>query len=79
MEKIPSKDRPEWRKIVTGELHFEFQSFALQMKINQIKRFIEFGSISVDDGVDELYRLCKKYSVATGNDIKKVFSTNKTI
>ena len=73
MEKIPSKDRKEWRDIVTGELHFEFESFALQMKINQIKRFIEFGTKTIDDGVDELYTLCEKYSVATMKDIKRVF------
>jgi hypothetical protein len=58
---------------VRGELNYNFQNFALQMKVSHLAMHIKSGKITEAQAIDELYALCEKYSLSVANDIKKIF------
>jgi len=72
---IPPKERPEWAKLVTGELHHEFSNYVLQMKIYQMRKDIAANKINLDTAVDTLYNLCAKYALAVQPDCKTIFKS----
>jgi len=74
MENIPSKDRPEWKNLLSAESNIELNNFVLQMKITQAKKDIKKGKKSIDKAIDEIYSLCLKYALAVKQDINMVFN-----
>ncbi|MBL6449067.1 hypothetical protein JMN32_22335 [Fulvivirga sp. 29W222] len=70
---IPSKEREEWRKLVTGLLDHKFQNFVLQMKTAEYQSKISSGELPLEKAIDELHQLCEKYVVAVQSDFKKIF------
>ncbi len=72
---IPSKSRPEWAKLITGEIKHEFKNYVLQLRIYQIRKDIEHGRTTVDKSLDSLYDLCMKYSLAVRADFKEIFKS----
>lgn len=72
---IPPKSRPEWRKLITGEIQYEFKNYVLQLRIYQIRKDIEHGRTTLDKSIDQLYDLCRKYSLAVQADFKEIFKT----
>jgi len=69
MIQIPSKDRKEWRDLLTGQINVPLKNFFFQMKITQAKKLVEKGKITVEDAVDEIYNLCVKFSKAKYMDV----------
>jgi len=70
---IPSKDRVEWRLIVTGKLDYKFSNLVLQMKSTEYAQSIQGGEIDSKKAIDELHDLCSKYSLAVREDLIKIF------
>ena len=74
METIPDKNKPEWRYLLTDKINVKIENFVLQMQIDQTKRAIKSSKISLEEGVDKIYNLCCKYSLAVKNDMKSIFN-----
>lgn len=72
---IPPKSRPEWRKLITGEISHEFKNYVLQLRIYQMRKDIQRGKVSIESSIDELYELSSKYSLAVQADFKEIFKT----
>jgi ribosome maturation protein Sdo1 len=70
---IPDKQRPEWRDLVKGDLYCNFNNYVLQLKVNQISKEVNNGKIEIEDAVDQIFGLCKKYEKAVQTDMKKIF------
>ena len=70
---IPPKDRAEWELIVTGKIEYKFRNFVLQMKSADYKRLIDENTMSVEEAIDDLYKLCEKYTIAVQVDFKAIF------
>lgn len=72
---LPDKTRKEWKQLVTGEKQFSLKNFVLQMKVAQTAKDIKKGRISVEEAVNDIYTLCKKYDKAVGKDVETIFNT----
>ncbi|MBQ9469396.1 MAG: hypothetical protein IJU72_00415 [Bacteroidales bacterium] len=72
---IPPKNRPEWAKLVSGEIDHEFQNYVLQLRIYQLRKDIAAGKLTIQKAVDDLFLLCSKYMLAVQPDCKKIFKT----
>lgn len=72
---IPPKTRPEWSKIISGDISHEFKNYVLQLSIYQMRKDISKGKITINRAVDDLYNLCNKYSLAVQSDLKAIFKT----
>ena len=70
---IPPKEREEWEQIVTAKVEHRFQNFVLQMKSADYKRQIEENTMSIEEAIDDLYKLCEKYAIAVQKDFKVIF------
>lgn len=70
---IPDKTRPEWRKLVKGEIDCQFKNYVLQLKVTQISKEIQEGETDVESAVDQIFTLCKKYEKAVTTDMKQIF------
>ncbi len=75
MKTIPSKDRKEWRLLLTGDLNVSLKNFFFQMKVTQAKNQVMSGKIDIDEAVDEIYQLCHKFRKAKfmDEDLNKIF------
>jgi hypothetical protein len=71
----PPKSRPEWGKLITGEIPYIFKNYVLQLRIYQVRKEIEQGKTTVEKSIDLLYDLCQKYSLAVEADLKEIFKT----
>lgn len=72
---IPPKNRVEWRKLLTGQISYEYKNYVLQTKTYQMRKDIEAGKISIQQAVDNLYLLCSKYALAVQFDFKQIFKS----
>lgn len=72
---IPPRTRPEWAKIISGDISHEFKNYVLQLSIYQMRKDITKGKITITRAVDDLYNLCSKYSLAVQLDLKEIFKT----
>ncbi len=72
---IPSKNRLEWKQIVTGELQHNYSNFVLQMKVHQANKDVSSGKKTVNNAISEIYDICLKYSLAVQTDCKLIFKT----
>lgn len=72
---IPSKSREEWKKIITGEIEHSYKNYVLQMKIHQIRKEISYENKTINQAIDDLYKLCTKYALAVQPDFKEIFKT----
>lgn len=72
---IPPRDRIEWEKIVTGKIEHQYSNFVLQMKVHQACKDVTSDKVSIDDAVDALFEICKKYTLAVQADCKTIFKT----
>ncbi|MBN1117479.1 MAG: hypothetical protein JXA77_09760 [Bacteroidales bacterium] len=75
---LPDINRPEWGKLIKGEINPDLSSFSLKMKINSSRQFYKMGRLKLEDAVKELHELCVKYEKIYAADLEKVF-TAKTI
>jgi copper chaperone CopZ len=73
--KVPSKDRKEWRQLVTGELDISFSNFFYQAKILQARTEIKRGKLSVDEAVEQIYDLTTQFCEAkyVSDDVENIF------
>jgi len=80
MKTIPSKDRKEWRLLLTGDLNVSLKNFFFQMKVTQAKNQVMSGKIDIDEAVDEIYQLCHKFRKAKfmDEDLNKIFGDDIT-
>jgi len=72
---IPPKDRPEWEKMITGEIEHSYINYVLQARTYQMRKDIASGRLTIQEAIDELYKLSSKYSLAVQNDFKLIFKT----
>lgn len=70
---IPDKSRPEWKQMVLGEIEHEYRNYVLQLKITQLGKSLAKNKITTDQAIDEIRKLCLKYSLAVMSDLKKIF------
>ena len=72
---IPPKNRPEWRKMVRGEIEHNFKNYVLQIHLHQLTQDIESGRISEENAIEQIYNLCKKYKLVVKDDFTQIFKT----
>ncbi len=72
---VPPKNRPEWRKLVRGEIVHKFRNYILQINIYQSQKDIADNKITEGQAIDSLYELCSKYVLAVQLDLKEIFKT----
>lgn len=72
---IPPITRPEWTKLITGDIQYEFKNYVLQLRIYQLRKDISYGRTNIDKAVKDLYDLCLKYSLAVQADFVEIFKT----
>ena len=73
MEIIPKKNRPEWRKLLTGQLDVQIENFVLQMQVDNTRRAINSSKMTVEQGIDKIHELCVKYTLAVKSDMNTIF------
>lgn len=75
MIKIPSKQRKEWKDLVTGHLVIEFSNFFFRMKVEQTKNLISQGKITTSNAVNNLYKTCIELAKTRdiSDDIEMIF------
>ncbi len=75
MKTIPSKDRKEWRLLLTGDLNVPLKNFFFQMKVTQAKNQILSGKVELEEAVEEIYELCQKFRQAKymEEDLDRIF------
>lgn len=75
---IPSKDRKEWRMLLTDDLNFSLKNYFFQMKVTQARNQILKGSTTIDIAVNEIHALCSKFNTANNllNDLESIFGLN---
>ncbi len=72
---IPPKDRPEWAKMINGELEHNFRNYVLQTRTYQLRKSVTNKQITMQKAINELYELCSKYALAVQADFKIIFKT----
>ncbi len=70
---IPEKTRPEWAKIITGEIEHKYENYVFQTKIHQLRKDVKAEKVSIDDAVSDLYELCLKYAASVKSDLLQIF------
>jgi hypothetical protein len=72
---IPSIDREEWKKMITGEVVHNYRNFVLQLQLSQARKDVSTGKISLDEAVSKIHELCSKYAPSVKNDFMQIFKT----
>lgn len=72
---IPPKNRPEWRDIVTGKTDHYFSNYVLRMKSHKFATKIRDGEMTIEEAVDDVYELARKYSRSVERDFVEIFKT----
>ncbi len=70
---IPEKTRPEWVKIITGEIEHKYENYVFQTKIHQLRKDVKAEKVTIDDAVNDLYELCVKYAASVKSDLLQIF------
>jgi len=70
---VPVIERPEWRKLVRGEISHNFQNYVLQMKVHQTVQQVKDAKLTELQAISDLHNLCNKYALAVQNDLKSIF------
>ncbi len=70
---IPSIKRKEWRELLLRPDTPNLTSHSLRLKLNGIKRKIQSGSISQEQGIRELYNECRKNYELYRSDLHRIF------
>jgi len=65
---LPSKNRQEWRDLLNGDLNVPLKNYFFQMKVTQARNQIKTGKFSLEEEVDNIYALCKKFIKAKNMD-----------
>jgi len=81
MNKIPDKERLEWKKLILGELKVPLKNFFFQMKVTQLRSLLKKNEITLEDAVNDIYNLCLKFSNAKNmsSDIEAIFGSDIVI
>ncbi len=76
---LPSKSRQEWRDLLNGNLNVPLKNYFFQMKVTQARNQIKTGKFSLEEEVDNIYALCKKFIKAKNmdTDLAKIFGANE--
>jgi len=72
---IPDRKRPEWKGIVTGKIKHKYSNYVLQTKVHQLQKSVIYKRITVETAVNDLYKLCSKYSLVVQKDFLEIFKT----
>jgi len=72
---IPDKNRPEWKKMISGEIEHQFKNFVLQKTIYQMRQEISQNRLTYAQAIDQVYELCTKYALAVQLDVKEIFKS----
>jgi len=70
---VPVIERPEWRKLVRGEISHNFQNYVLQMIVHQTVQQVKDAKLTELQAISDLHNLCNKYALAVQNDLKSIF------
>lgn len=70
---VPVIERPEWRKLVRGEISHNFQNYVLQMIVDQTVQQVKDAKLTELQAISDLHNLCNKYALAVQNDLKSIF------
>ncbi|NJK84618.1 MAG: hypothetical protein HC906_00170 [Bacteroidales bacterium] len=71
---VPDKKKPEWKDLITGNSNHKISSFSLQMKINSLRLVYQYGKITIDQAVEDLYQTCQKFERIYQHDIDTIFN-----
>jgi len=72
---VPPIDRPEWKKMITGEIEHSYKNYVLQLQSSNLRKKVEKDEISINEAVEEMHALCTKYYMAVRNDFIEIFKT----
>ena len=70
---IPSINREEWGKMITGKIKHQYQNYVLQIQLNSLKRQVSNQEISLKEAIKQIYDLSLKYALAVQSDFKQIF------
>ncbi len=70
---IPEKTRPEWAKIITGEIEHKYDNYVFQTKIHQLRKGVKAEKVTISDAINDLYELCVKYAASIRTDLSQIF------
>jgi len=75
MNKIPNKDRKEWKELVTGQLDIPLKNFFFQTKVTQIKSLFKNNKLSLEKAIEDIYNVSVKFSKEKNisEDIEAIF------
>ncbi len=78
---LPSKNRQEWRDLLNGNLNVPLKNYFFQMKVTQARNQIKTGKFSLEEEVDNIYALCKKFIKAKNmdTDLANIFGTSREV
>jgi hypothetical protein len=70
---IPNSSRPEWEKLITGELNPKLTSLSLQLKINALKLDIKLNRINKQEAILQLQTFCQTNESMVQKDLAIIF------
>jgi len=61
VQQLPQKVNHQLlKKLIRGEVHYQFKHYALQMQLHQAQKDVQEGQLSLNEAADNLYELCKR-------------------
>ena len=81
MKTIPTRNKKEWKELVTGQLNVPLKNFFFQMKLTQTKNLLLNKKISIEKAVEDIHSLCVKFSKAKNmdKDIEAIFGVHEIV
>ena len=73
---LPDKERPEWGRIITGDLMHNYSNYVLQVTVFKLQKDYKLKLKTKQQAIDKLYDICKKYYAITRKDINIIFKIN---
>jgi hypothetical protein len=73
---VPAINHPRYRQLVTGELTFQFQAYAMSMCVSRNIRMVEKEGKSptaIKKAIDDVYAFIVKYESVLQADIAAIF------
>ncbi len=73
---VPEKSHPLYRKLVTGESTYAFQTFSANMCISNNQRKVRAAAgdpAVIEEAVADLHAFFVKFESVFGDELKKIF------
>ena len=71
---LPDKGKPEWGKIITGEIKHNYSNYILQVTVFKLQKDYKLKLKTKEDAINRLYDICNKYQAITIKDINIIFN-----